>query len=394
MESIKAHEYTRIAEVKLRKVEQNEKIRKAIYDGDQEEYIRVMEYASRYEVTWGDHIKRYIYEQMVEKDPELKIENMSDDFVMDFIKRAFKDNGMTNRGSMEPDGTTKLGNRLPQWMKSRVTSIERKTCFLFGFGLNMDVEQVKYMLTHVLRQDDFNARDYKEVIYYWCFKQNLQYEGVVTWLNKYKNIQAEAMTLKNAEPKTDILQNELLSIQDEAGFVKYLTRIKRLSCNSKRSRTQANELKWLSTQLVECLSCEEYSYVELAECLNRVWVDNVQIPKIIEKMVEDKVISLPSLSNKFLGKRISWDEANIQRNEILTLVFLFCAYNLNMEEKEGVVDYAERKANFVYEANTSLEYCGFDRVSLLNPYEMFLVSCLLQKSPFEYFVAVWKKYHE
>lgn len=433
MEQFNADAYTLKAEVHLRRVEENEQLQQAIKDGNQKIFNEIMENSVKYKLTWGDHIKRYIFDCI--SDGNMKIEEITREQVVEFIKKAFADNGMKNRGSMDPKGSTTLGSQLEKWLESPVTKISRETCFLFCFGLNMDEDGAAYML-EVLRKATFNPRDYKEAIYYYCLCNNLQYAGVVRWLNKYEELSMDKPaegSVRNSD--TIVLENKLktiASLATEKDFLEYLSILKRMPVNNKKSKTRADILKRHCEEFYQCQSdsCEkldedlklltdihraetksqimfkkkllnrtlflegDFTCKKLEECLLRVKTDEVKVPAVFEQMVKEKLIELPTFTVKSLEKKIGSERSiEINREDILMIVFLLCSLGMGDDfVEEGGYDYRKRKAEFVYEANLSLEKCGFGDVYLLNPFELFLVSCLLQPKPMEYFLAVWKQF--
>ena len=177
MEQFSSDAYTLIATEKLRVVEEDKMVQEALRNGDQNKFNEIMQGILDNKKTWGDHIKRYIFdsiggEEMSKKfkwisEDGIEFEAITDENIREFIKKVFKENGMRNQGSMNPKSTTTLGNRLTAWLNSPVTSstLSRDVCFLFCFGLNMDENYASYML-EVLRQPEFNPKNYKEAIYY------------------------------------------------------------------------------------------------------------------------------------------------------------------------------------------------------------------------------------
>lgn len=56
----------------------------------------------------------------------------------------------------------------------------RNTVFHLAFALKMDVTTVSTVLTKCLQMQDFNPRDHREVIYYWCLRYQIPYQKMVT----------------------------------------------------------------------------------------------------------------------------------------------------------------------------------------------------------------------
>ncbi len=468
MKEYSADCYTLRATVKLRTLEEDKTLQQALQDGDQKKFIEIMKGILENTLTWGDHIKRYIYDYIVGGDMENKFrkqfkwidedgvafEGVTDENRREFIKKAFKDNGMRNRGSMNPKSSTTLGSNLTTWLNSPVTgtTISREVCFLFCFGLNMDEESASYML-EVLRQPDFNPRDYKEAIYYYCLCNNLQYAGVLEWLEKYENL--EVIKDYKDNPGTTVLREQLKMIkalclegkaERVAQFTEYLKVLKSMPANVRPSETRANVLEeWCKTfykeyspEISEKVDAvfkawdtaknadayreyggwrqrdirmtqariarnntlfykalfeeEEVTIADFLHVLENIKIDAVEIPEEVKKMVSKEIITFPKFTKKFLYERIGENRTvDVSREDILMIVFMYCTMAMGYKETEEKFDYEERKSYFVNQANLNLRKCGFGDLYLLNPFELFLVSCLLQPKPLQYFLAAWKE---
>ena len=97
-----------------------------------------------------------------------------------------------------------------------------------------------------------------------------------------------------------------------------------------------------------------------------------------------------ALEKQFLGKRLSRQrlaeilagDAPVTRYDLLTLLF----FNYSQEDT-GPKD---RYLSFLREANRTLEECGFGPVYVANPYECFLLLCLLAGDPLGTYADVWE----
>lgn len=448
MEQFSADAYTLIATEELRVAEEDKAIQEALRNGNQEKFIAIMKGILDNQRTWGDHIKRYICESVGGEELSKKFRWISEDGVefeaiteeniREFIKKAFKENGMRNQGSMKLGATTTLGNRLTTWLNSPVTSttLTRDVCFLFCFGLNMDEPYASYML-EVLRQPTFNPKDYKEAIYYYCICNRTQYADVLEWLKRYDEL--ESAKCYDGIPQTMVLRDYLKMIKEsvkesqevrERQFLDYLAVLKSLPENTKPSETRAkvfedgcrkfyqvqsqkscrildkkltdvetapkartkNQMRRNEALFYKVVFQEEKVNVNgVVDILQSIPTVSIHVPEELRKMKEKGIICFPELSYNFFNDRIGENRTvSISREDLLTIVFLYCSSSMKDDELEAY-DYEERKAYFVYEASICLDECGFGDVYLLNPYELFLVSCLLQKDPLEYFLAVWKE---
>ena len=251
--------YTLKATVKLRRAEDDEQLQQAIREGNQEKFEEVMQHILDYQVNWGDHIKRYILD--VTSGAEKNLTDLPFEKMVSKIYNAFASNGMADRGSIHPKTVTRLQDYLESWLNTPAAKLDRETCFLFAFGLNMDEEQTSYMLTDVLRKADFNPRSPEEAIYYYCLRKNLKYAGVLQWLQIYEDLAAGD---RPREADTLIFQVNLQNIAEsskESEFVHYLRGLKYLQQSKttkkeKKSNSRAMAYNQLLTLLYSHLSTE------------------------------------------------------------------------------------------------------------------------------------------
>lgn len=113
-------------------------------------------------VSFGDYLKRYIYEKAEIPGEFSKVNNR---IYQDILLSEFVENHVPF--STHPT-TTKARNLVKGWLTH--DTIRRESVFLLGFGLRMRVEDVSYFLTKALREQDFNFNNPQEVIYWFCLK--------------------------------------------------------------------------------------------------------------------------------------------------------------------------------------------------------------------------------
>ena len=129
-------------------------------------------------VSFGDHLKRYIYERAGLEEPYNEV---TQDIYRDIVIESFHETCTPK--SMNPT-STKLTSLVNNWLTQ--ASVKRETVFLLGFGLRMSAEDVSDFLTRVLREQDFDFHNPEEVIYWYCYCNNLGYYkryGYSLWSN-------------------------------------------------------------------------------------------------------------------------------------------------------------------------------------------------------------------
>ncbi len=128
-------------------------------------------------VSFGDHLKRYIYERAGLEEPYSEV---TQDIYRDIVVESFHETCTPK--SMNPT-STKLTSLVNNWLNQ--ASVKRETVFLLGFGLRMSAEDVSDFLTRVLREQDFDFHNPDEVIYWYCFFHHSGYYKAEEYKKRY-----------------------------------------------------------------------------------------------------------------------------------------------------------------------------------------------------------------
>ena len=429
---IPREDYTLIAQEDLRLISENEKLKEAIEKGDTSELERLLLEKSYAKYLFGDYLKRMVYELYIfPEDDGRKITEIPEDEYIKDIQQIFKENGMKGVGTLQFGGSTRLTpSNLKRWMGMPCYQVSRELVFLFGFGFNMFAEQVEELLTKVIGQAGFDFRSAQETIYYWCLKQNRGYSGLREWQEKYMEIQEEVEEQKErgiyeekeecaGGARTRYYKEKAVRITDEDGFKEYLRELERIRRDTRNRITARETLNIVVNILWYELSKErrgETKWLELlieqkeaeGDAQNRTKRTQREI-KTMQKYwrevsledpvaISEKSRKLASLLPDMWKKRSLQDKLNgesrVRKEDILTGVFLTYAHQLEKqmpymsgEEK----DYMVRVETYVEDVNTYLEQCGMGEFYIVQPYEIFLVLCLLYDKPYSFFLSVWKE---
>ena len=163
-------------------------------------------------VSFGDHLKRYIYERAELEEPFSEVpQEVYRDIILDSFKETFTPK------SMNPT-TTKLSALVNNWLNQ--ASVKRETVFLLGFGLRMTAEDVSDFLTRVLKEQDFDFHNPEEVIYWYCYSTQQGYHKAEELKKKY-----EALVPVEVE-NTQVLCGSNLCLDTEEKLIDYLARLK------------------------------------------------------------------------------------------------------------------------------------------------------------------------
>lgn len=438
---IPREDYTLIAQEDLRLISENEKLKEAIEKGDTSELERLLLEKSYAKYLFGDYLKRMVYELYIfPEDDGRKITEIPEDEYIKDIQQIFKENGMKGVGTLQFGGSTRLTpSNLKRWMGMPCYQVSRELVFLFGFGFNMFAEQVEELLTKVIGQAGFDFRSAQETIYYWCLKQNRGYSGLREWQEKYMEIQEEAEEQKESGiyeekeecaggARTRYYKEKAVRITDEDGFKEYLRELEKIRRDTRNritaretlnivvnilwyelSKERRGETKWLELLIEqkeegdaqnrtkrtqrEIKTMQKYwREVSLDPLIQSIWQE--EDPVAISEKSRELAPLLPDMWKKRSLQDKLNGESRVRKEDILTGVFLTYAHQLEKqmpymsgEEK----DYMVRVETYVEDVNTYLEQCGMGEFYIVQPYEIFLVLCLLYDKPYSFFLSVWKE---
>ncbi len=176
-DSVKDFEFTKKATQKFRQV-----VSLDTFEDEDADVIFNYLYKEMELVSFGDHLKRYIYERAGLEEPYGEV---TQEIYRDIVVESFKETYTPK--SMSPT-STKLPSLVNNWLNQ--ASVKRETVFLLGFGLRMTVEDVSDFLTKVLREQDFDFHNPEEVIYWYCYYNQFGYYKAEEYKEKYRNLPA------------------------------------------------------------------------------------------------------------------------------------------------------------------------------------------------------------
>ena len=107
-------------------------------------------------------------------------------------------------------------------------------------------------------------------------------------------------------------------------------------------------------------------------------------------------MSLSCLSSLFRGRRLSRQRISgilagkypVERYDLITLLFFIYAQTVEPDWT------AERYMKYIDEVNHILERCGMLGIYPANPYEAFVLMCIVTDYPMDVYSQVWEKSYE
>lgn len=311
---------------------------------------------------------------------------------------------------------------IKNWIDGAIPS-QNGTVYKVCFALHASYEQVVWFFDHVCFMRPFNLHSIKEVIYDFCFRKNLSYEKSEELLEEVSRMQQDTDQAEIPED-TYTNVNVIRNLSDEKELLEYLkmnlgfyTKV----ADNRRAYAKYKELK----QRILCedegknLVIEDMYHYNL-EVIKKAGED--QLPKSIllrdlweelekdKKGLEDKVSHKELFSNNFLLNHIygvdfrktkailpfaqalptSKDLSNLDheksdsklRNTLILLEFYDFAYHVDHSMEE--VSPKQQMKNFICQTGEMLEDCGWNGISVTNPYDQVFIRCAgSEESPIE-----------
>lgn len=375
--SIRDYEFTRRAVHEMNRILDSE----AFADMDAEEIFRYLSEEMSI-VVFSDYLKRYLYELAEIEEP---FSTIPDEVYVDIIRESFKEHHAPF--SFAPT-TTKPTAIVKRWLKQAAST--RETVFLLGFGLRMTDTDVDDFLQKVLMEESFDFSDPRECIFWHCYHNDLPYAKAKEYMNLYEEMPEEGEL--NQSLWKFMRTNPRMYLPGEEQLPLYLAQLK-LYNKEAGNRTAASE-EFLLLYEDACrivgniLSCGKSDDITPAD-VEKVLCSGIPVTESgnIMKM------SASILSRQFDQKRMSRQRITgilsgkiaVERFDLVTLLFLRYAEEVEPDWP------AERYMRYIDEINGILGRCGMMDIYPVNPYEAFVLMCLLSDYPLATYAEVWEQ---
>ena len=376
--------------------------------------------------SFGDYLKRYIYLKAGLTEPFAEVPLKEYQLI---IRSAFSDNHTP--ASFAPT-TAKLSALSKNWLTQQ--TVKRSVVFLLGFGLNMSADDVNMFLTKALREQEINPKDPFEVICWYCYKKRFNYLKFKQLWQIYNATPANSLDMGLIYSEHTIgVRNTMYSLHDDAALIAHLAKLKANESMSAMSYTARqcfdalyNEARDLIAKLYNTYEDEEHGdavrdYIHKLSLNDRLF-DSEKQKRIEQFRSRKKVFSreeitesdiehiicaaIPTdrhgnltpgkaskLNEQFSGKRFSRQhigdilsgDAEVTRFDLITLNFFVFSQKLDV--------YPEPKSRYLQfhdSMNAILEKCFLGKLYVQNPYECFVMMCILSDDPLGTYADVWE----
>ena len=409
-----------------------------MYDAVDHQYFQEMDSDLIYQslekelkpVPFGDYLKRYIYRKagLTGSFREVPLK----DYQI-IILDAFRDHHTP--ASFTPT-TAKLSALSKNWLTQQ--TVKRQAVLLLGFGLGMSEEDVNSFLYKALHEQVLNIQDPMETICLYCYQHGYGYYKYEQLMKIYEQMEPEQLDMKliyDLQPagRAESIQ----SVQDDAKLMTYLASLKTKNGSTRTADSAQTAFLALYDQARELIA---ESYNTESEMENRLHIQKLQeqLNRNDKLYEEDKKLRLQkaaearktwtkeeitesdlehvlcsaiptdrngnltparksTLNAQFEGKRFSRKHineillrhTNVERFDLITLNFLIYA-----EQADQIPNAKKRYSMFIESTNQILNSCGMGPIYVTNPYECFVLMCILSVSPLETYADVMEKSYQ
>ena len=377
-------------------------------------------------ISFGDFLKRYIYQKagMNGEYREIPVSEYQEIICCEFRDRQ------TPASFTSP--TVRIKNVAKNWLEQK--SVSRSAILLLGFGLGMSAEDVNSFLEKAVKEQNLNAKDPFEVICWFCYKNGYGYRKFEQLWKDYTT--SVPKTEQNAGlllDETSVFKMRMLAITDEGQLMNYLGHLPIAPGTTRQSvmarkqfdRIYGEVCEWVANELTameisnsgvmtermkDQLDRNDRKYdFEKREMLenarndyhrySREEISPADVEQVLFASVpkdrNGNLLPMKSsvLSSQFAGARLSRQhlsdilsgKAPITRYDLITLNFLA------FEQKTDEYGLAQRRYSaFIDSTNKILGKCDMGPMYPVNPYENFLMMCMLTVDPVGTFSDVWE----
>lgn len=387
-DSVKDFEFTRKAAQRFRQV-----VSLDTFEEEDADVIFHYLYKEMELVSFGDHLKRYIYERAGLEEP---FGEVTQEIYRDIVVESFKETYTPK--SMNPT-STKLTSLVNNWLNQ--ASVKRETVFLLGFGLRMSVEDVSDFLTRVLREQDFDFRNPDEVIYWYCYFHHYGFHKAEEYKERYASL-----TPNKDYSKALMVYGGGLCLDTEERLFDYLAYVKAGTDDPMSEKSRAFQEFLKLYQHARQIIAAMYQKDEEEKGRDKIWTAGDITPSDVEKVIcsgipINKMGNLKKMSASILAKHFSQKRFSrqritsilnhkipVERFDLITLEFFIVSQEMEDEDPYN------RYRHFLEEIQPILQDCGMSEIYIVNPYECFLLMCLLTDCPLAVFADIWEMSYE
>ncbi len=334
--------------------------------------------------TLRDYIENYMFiNSSLGADKDRDYRSVSTNAYNKLIRKAFKANGFLPSVFVDTeDDEESISNEIERVIKclnKPATTVGRTILFEVAFGLNMEIETLETLLKKALLQQGINAKNYKEVIYWWCLKNEFQdFNNPMDKCKKAKDLLEIYNNEKKLEElsgawiatkkieitddvRTKLLLDELKNIKEEGNLYNYLYTLKQAKLEAMKSVSVTKEFE----ELLEEMPRVEEGYIN-----NRL---RRYLMEILNGISEEELNEIMSLIGSESGKIIDLRPGVCENTKSIKKI-KDKGIELSKEQLERIQQYVRKE---------EMDYSGHKIIEDIDDFVMFFGSELSRFGKFD-----------
>ena len=352
----------------------------AFLDQDAETILRTLQ-EQLCVVPFSDYLKRYVYLKAglfgsYQQVPLKEYQTI--------IQDAFQETGTP---SSLRRNTTRLSGLIRNWLTQ--SSVRRNVVQLLGFGLSMPVEDVNDFMTKALHDHRLDEDDPLEAICLYCYEHQYRFPKMEQLWRIYEQSEPGRLdvSLVRANQPAGRAESRTV-IEEDTELLRRLLNRKGLEKETAFSEKTQFYFQRLYQQVGEYIRASERDPLIPVSWKGPVAPHEIEelfcasIPRSAHGNLVPEINS--SLRDVLAGKRLSRQRlfdllhrnAEPSRYDLITLCFFLHSVRVDQQP-----DAKKRYLLFEAEISHILDECGFGPLYLADPYECFIVMCLLSVDP-------------
>ena len=262
----------------------------------------------------------------------------------------------------------------------------RHSMFALAFALNLSVDETKDLFHKIYLDRAFNYRDEKEVIYYFCLKNNKSWTDAARLI---ANADGLSKDYSDHTQYTQAISNSVDSFQAEQDLLEYI-------CQNghnfeKNSLTAKTKLEYYLSEAKKCAK-DEIENSHKRDYYQGKWTSNLSNNTLYD-IILDRIVPTKNEENKTAGTNTIFNNANLPqeiknrfpeagtfskkdmtseeyRKAIILIFSYWYWYQLQSTKK----DYSDE--DYKQSINSVLQECNFSELYYGNPFDWMFMYCI------------------
>lgn len=376
-------------------------------------------------LSFGDYLRRYIY---FKAGMEEEYDRVTEDTYESILRNAFRDTGTPC--SFPPSTSTTKVSVLAHNCLSKAT-VKRDTLLLLGFALRMNEKDVNSLLTKGLGEPVLDVKSPREIICKWCYMHEYPFSRYLSLWQSYLELPAleenaarldseltsrYGARLHYAAKDTELIEylrtikipegKARLSVSAGQAFLKLYDEAKRITAHefnaaadrdfeyefTRRAEQIADDAHYQKAERIQALRRSRGTLTadDITEAdLETVLCANVPKDKNGNLTPADESALAPQFSRCRVSRQrihnILSGKIPVARFDLITLLFYIWGHRV---DKYPIPQ--SRLNEFENAADALLTSCGMDEMYIQNPYECFILMCMVSEDPLGAYAEVWE----